>query len=430
MAGNVSTGTAENYRRLDSLAAPYGEIELQPVDWLSPADADEPFGEERTIPPTPVQDRIARMNLRWKLERGDWGGISHERYKIKDNVFRMLTDRMSGFMGSSRVTVSPADDRTERLFNDTVNAAVRAFFRDSVPIFFCDSETGIPEVLDARYWYPTTRGWVYAVPIPSPSREYEEISVMIFDQGVLSVEVYEYTGHVVGNVVGRAPDVLTDDPVAIPAEFDISAFDLIVPHVLEGSERLSHNSTALGKLANPGFVAMVNPQDAQAMASMEDSAGFDSGIPMSQFDTAGQEADRLSRVISRSIPPRTDVAVMDHRIQDMRPLSYDADLGSSFEQIETVAMRIEGEAQVPGLFNNFREFAAPPSGVALRLLNLGLYSTVRSVQDIIRTGMQDCMEAAGSQLSFEWPDVFDVLEGYVADREDARVTQEGRDDIL
>ena len=94
--------------------------------------------------------------------------------------------------------------------------------------------------------------------------------------------------------------------------------------------------------------------------------------------------------------------------------TWDGDLGSSMEQIDRIKQELH---LLTGLLNFLQAPDAPMSGVALRLMNVPLYASTKSIMRNVQNRATDALRAlqtiqgAAPTATVAWEHPFDVLEG-------------------
>lgn len=390
---------------------------LPPVDWSPVTPADEPFGNPPRFPPEQVQARIGRSRLRWDMQHGVWGhllGITERELTVKVNHFRTIGDRLGQFLTSSELlTGDPARDYE---YGMLVSDAAMAILRDATPIFWVEPEADMPQLLDARFFWFTTEGWVYAVPQPALYGSDATLAVTMQRGETLITGTMSYESLVDNFAVGANPrdanpgTLLIDseqpwpNTLSIPGRFGQSMFDVAAPMILEISRRHSANSYALNRLADPSHAVLAREDD---LERIEHEGGENEDITS---DDAVVRSAGMSSYLDTVVGANRFVS-FDQGVQGLQAIEFDGKVTESGDTIDLMRTEIETAVHMPDLFNGFVSLASAPSGVALKRLNQPLYATVRSAQSMIRRGIEESLSEAGVDASFEWIDVFDALEG-------------------
>lgn len=402
-----------DYRNLHKVGLP-----LEPVDWTTMTPADEPFGKPANFPPEQVRARIDRSRLRWDMQYGVWDKLLETLDKpltVQVNLFRTIGERLAQFMMASDFTTG--EDEADYMYGALIGEAAMAILRDATPIFWLAPEKEVPELLDPRFFWFTTEGWVYAVPQSAVEGNDAKLKIMIQRGETFTEGEMAYGGATRNFDVGPNPtdgtlgsmEVMSEmsypDTVSIPGRFGQSMFDVIAPMVIEISRRHSANSYALNKLADPGFGVIAHPGD---LPFIERDEGY-GNQELTDGDSV-QQSSAMNTYLQEVTGGNTYVS-FDKAIQGLEPLEYNGRITESSDTIDHIRTEIETAVSMPDLFNGFVSLGAAPSGVALRRLNIPLYATVRTAQGMIRRGIDESLSQAGVEPSYEWRPVFEVLEG-------------------
>ena len=403
---------------------------LKPVDWSAVTPADTPFGTPANFPPEQVRARIERSRLRWDMEHGVWSRLlnsNEPEFTVQANLFRTISDRLAQLLTSSPLLTG--DESMDYDFYLLITDAATAILRDNTPIFWTSPFSDIPMLLDPRFFWETTEGWVYAVPTTVFTGNEALLDYTIQRGDTLTNGEAYFSGSQIGYSLGANPgdgsigQVIDErviewpDTLSVPGRFGQSRFDVLASLVIEISRRHSFNSFALNKLANPVQALLAHKED---MASIEPDTGTNEEIT-DDFDDLGSSnaitrSNAADSYMEATIGNNTYVS-FDKAIQGIQPVEYNGRIELSGDRINDIRKEIEAAVHMPDLFNGFAQLGSAPSGVALRRLNIPLHGTVSSAQAMIRRGINESLSQAGIEMSYEWPDVFEVLEGNFTESE-------------
>ncbi len=396
----------------------FNAVPLRAVEWNAKVPDDKIYGTGYW-PPEPARYAIERSERRWEMEHGEWHTLTQQPdFRVTVNLFASVLDRVSDLLTSSPIT--HADNELEMQMNDAVYEASRALIRDNAAIIWLDPRDGELSVLDARYWFPTGNGWVYATPIYGKldyaitdlhNEDAFFIHVLHQDGETLTDEVRYFNS---ANVGGEAPvDKLVSDPVeqaqaVVPNTLTVvgkrgqSCFDVIAPLVFEISRRHTANSYALGNISSPPFIPIVDPNEASSIVEDDNTSG--------NIDLSGNTSPLANRLHNAAKAAKVDIIDLDRRVQGLEPVTYDPQIDSSLQVIADLRIELMHALGMPNLLSSEGMFGNAPSGTALKRINTALYARTLRLQTLIRRGLEMTLQKAGINDSFEWADVFEALD--------------------
>ncbi len=387
-------------------------MQLVPNDWLSVEDADMPFGATGAVfPPENVAARINRCRARWNVEQGIYSDVTTEKYDVPVNYLAAMVERLIDIITASEIVV---DGQVDRSLNDTAAYAIAATVRDKTPILWTDPETLETVSLDSRFWYGTTRGWVYvqimggvggAIEGETLTGEPERAFVAILDDNDYSETIRAFNGSVIGEV-RETVRTLTgiEDTLVVPGRFGQSAFDLLTPVQLEVNRRFDASSTALDRVSAPDYVALARG-DIGVGGIMPTPRPSEPDEITDEPQTSSAVADQLRQIAGDN----TIVNLAALGIGALDPVQFDPNIGSSLTMVDYMQDAIDHLAGMPNFFSDDGGFAMAKSGVALRQLNTSLYAKVKRMKELVERGINDSRAVVGLS-AIEWPDSFTALE--------------------
>ena len=402
-------------------------IYLKPVDWLSAQDVDDPFGINQNWPPTSVQERILRSQLRWNLQHGQWDQVSTEarQFTVLINIYTILLDRLTEIICASEV--STGDDALDAVLNEEAAEGVRATIRDNTPIFWTDPETSQTHVLDARFWYPLSAGaeatsdkmagWVYATPMGGVrggvegETEYgipEMVKIGLQVGDLYTEDIFRYDSGTIGELLSHRRSIDGPSTIAIPGLFGQSIFDIVTPAVFEISRRYSRASEALNRISAPDYALLAGP-DADIGPINTETNAMEDTIDEDLDPEVNSEQSAVQRQLSAIAGDNTFVDFASLGIQGVEPLTFSVDITGTTDIVTHMFKAIEKLAGMPNLFADDGGFAMAKSGVALRQLNIPVYAKTKRIQDLVRNGINASRALAGLP-EVEWEEAFTVLE--------------------
>ncbi len=410
-------------------------LPVRTVEWNAVADADNIYGTGYW-PPEPVRDRTQLCMDRYDWEHDVLDTLGVEPATVTIPVFKVLLDRISDLITASPIT--HPDAKMELQLNKVAYKACRAIIRDSNAIFWTDPRTGQLQVLDARYWFPTSRGWVYAVPTYGKidygftdlnDRDAHYIHTIVQDGETITEELRGYTVAHVGNAV--EVDKALEDPIIIgtpgvpmqgpntvitPLEWGRSVFDMIAPLAVEVSRRHTAMATSLGAVASPPFFPIGDARELTTLGTQDlEEGNTDFADQESTLNNFYRNVEKESGLKIVRTPPQ---------IQGWEPATFDPQVMAGLEQLNELWTEISMAVGVPNLRNPAGIFGTGSSGMALRILNTPLYATTLRLQNAIKRGIEMSLELAGQPTELQWPHVFEALEG-----EDAATVEPAQEEV-
>jgi len=369
-----------------------------PIDWSGRIDVEAAL-DKGIWPPQAMTARRNRLVLYQDLFDGEWAQVSEDDLRVQVNYFRRIPVGLADILSMS--PPQTGDLELDEAISEAAYDGVISMLRSGAALFWTNPETGDPEVLDPRYWFPGVEGWVYAVPLLSPGTGLTDRLDVRYQTGeVFTQTVYAFAGQNIGRVIEtqsfRMPDTLAlvrNRPVT--SGWGGSVADQLASAVVEVSDRYSKIGAVLDKFVKPLLTFRVASSELPDLAP--DITDEDSWVEVQE------KVDKVFSGIADQ-----DVIELQDEVQDVTALTWDPRLETALDQIQALQQDIETLASMPGLHTGFSE--AGMSGIAIKRILIPLYAHSRSLQIRLVQGLNKSLAAAGVNAVVDWPHPFDVLE--------------------
>ena len=384
---------------------------------------EEEIAPSREFPPNRFRERDRYLQLFYEMWRGDLRQfVSQERRRdglITMNYLRRFTSFVSQALLTSEPQVTGAEEIDVReALADAVEDAIRY---GRAYLSWMPSE-GVLGTIDPRMVYPLSEEAGYAIAssyvsdvAPSSQPDMLDMTLARADgsaetvtyswQGASSTGTYNSYNLSGGSPHGTLsePQETRPEPDTLIAPVDMapkrvgwgtSAYEDMLPLVLEVQRRLTHTSGILDANAQPPLIVKATKSALQRNFPV-------SPLIMNPTDAQREAAVREGLDAWR----RSEIVELPDESWDVFYLTNDTDIASSHEQIDLVKRMLEFHMGIPAVLE--MDEGTPPSGAALRTMMVAQYSMQKALMQDIVAAVNELIEPA----VLEWPHPLDVEEG-------------------
>ena len=357
-------------------------------------------------PPKAMSERAMRMKQYRDLYDGEWASLNVMDMEVQVNLFRAVPVRVADILSMSEPTTG--DDDLDAAVSEAAYQAVVHMLSYGGAVYWTNPETGLLEVLDPRWWFPTEDGWMYGVPLRSPVTGLVDRLQLRWQYGeVHDLSLWRYAGGALTDRLDRSVVQMPDTAAVVAnrplqGNWGTSVFDDLASPCVELSHRETQVSAVLDKFVSPPLAARVSN------AEMPDLAP-----DITDDDTFQERQEKVGSALTREFGG-SDVVTIPDQVQSLDAVVWDPRLGGAMDMVDKMETTIEMIVKMPGLFNNFAEMAAD-SGISMKRKMWSLYAVTQSTQVRQVQGANKSLAAAGVSYRVDWPHPFDVLEDAAAE---------------